>query len=380
MTIVIISMIRDSWGGSEELWHDMARIALDRQYNVIHFRYDHPTIHPKHIELVKKGLVLKNRPGWINPTVGSFRRILRLGINYIRKKAVPLDRQIDLLNPDVILYNGTCYSIGSEKSLLTYLEQHTDIPFYIVGHLNNSLDRSMSEPEAEKVRWSYHRAKKVFFVSEKSLTIATRQLCMDISNAQIIKNPVNLNSVDEIPFSDFSDVLNLACVGNLITQHKGQDLLLEALSILNIENWHLNIYGNGPDRDYLYKLTSFLNLESKVTFHGNVSDIRDIWNYNQVLLMPSIMEGMPLAVVEAMLCGRICIATDVGGISEWIKHGESGYLIPAPTVDFISRGIEEAIKDQSNWPVIAKHAHQVAIDNYDPEAGVTLLNSIIKHD
>jgi glycosyltransferase involved in cell wall biosynthesis len=65
----------------------------------------------------------------------------------------------------------------------------------------------------------------------------------------------------------------------------------------------------------------------------------EIWASNHVLIMPSRLEGLPLAMVEAMLCGRPIIATDVGGHAEVIEDGVTGFLADAPTVQSITEAL-----------------------------------------
>ena len=220
-------------------------------------------------------------------------------------------------------------------------------------------------------------AAKVFFISSRSLENAKRQLAAGLANALVIRNPVNISSTAIIPFPA-SDTVQMAMVGNLVTVHKGQDIALEVLSQpqWKARNWHLNIYGSGPDESYLRQLVTRFQLENNVTFHGKVSDIRAVWERNQVLLMPSHMEGMPLAVVEAMICGRPCVGTDVGGIAEWIEEGRSGFIAEAPTVHSFGNSIERAWLQLNNWQQIGINAHERAMSLYDPEPGKTLLRLI----
>jgi glycosyltransferase involved in cell wall biosynthesis len=85
------------------------------------------------------------------------------------------------------------------------------------------------------------------------------------------------------------------------------------------------------------------------------------------------MEGMPLAVVEAMLCGRPCIGTDIGGITEWIEEDESGFIAEASTVTSFSKAMEKAWSKLNEWERIGRNAHERAMQLYDPEPGKTLL-------
>jgi len=376
MTIVVISMIRDAWGGSEECWYEMAKVGLKHGYKIIHVGYETPEKHFKLKELEALGLIRIDRPGWIplhSTAISKFGYLCR---NYLRKKINSPLKKAFSFNPDIVLYNGTCYSIANEKELLTLLKK-TNLKFFIIGNLNYETIRQISNNDVEKIKQAYQLSKKVFFVSERNLQVARRHLCKDITNAEIIRNPVNLDSIGQMAYPSLDSPLQFACVGNLVTLHKGQDILLETFSKWENKNWILNIYGSGADKDYLEHLAQYLKIEKQVIFHGTVKDVRNIWKHNHVLIMASHMEGMPLSVVEAMLCGRICIVPDVGGNSEWITDKKNGFLAAAPTVKALLQAIETAYSLQEQWPSIAAEAHKTATLLYDPNAGATLLNRII---
>jgi glycosyltransferase involved in cell wall biosynthesis len=82
-----------------------------------------------------------------------------------------------------------------------------------------------------------------------------------------------------------------------------------------------------------------LGLSDRVVFAG-YETVEKIWASNHVLVMPSRAEGLPLAIVEAMLCARPVIATDVGGNSEVIEDGITGFLADAPTVTSLANSLE----------------------------------------
>jgi glycosyltransferase involved in cell wall biosynthesis len=379
MTIAIISMIRDSWGGSEELWYAMTKEALKDGHIVIHLRYDTPEIHPKLKELIALGLVSYKRPGWIPANASKILRTTYIAYNFIRKKIKDPFFPVFKHRPDVVLYNGTCYSIAQEKSLLNNLNSDKHTRFFIIGHLNNDFMRTITNQEAKIVSTAYKLCQKVFFVSKRNLQTAERHLATSIKNAAIIRNPVNLSDTTAIPLPAINGCINFALVGNLVTIHKGQDIIFSALGSEDwIErNWNLNIYGTGPDETYLKSLSKHLKIDDKVFFHGTVTDIRKVWNKNHVLLMPSLMEGMPLAIVEAMLCSRVCIATDVGGHKEWITDGISGFIAEAPTVFSFQKGMERAWNRKEDWDTIGMQARQSALQLYDQNSGTSLLNEIV---
>lgn len=142
------------------------------------------------------------------------------------------------------------------------------------------------------------------------------------------------------PRSD-NDELRLACVGRLHPPSKGQDILLEVLARPEWRSrpWRLNLYGDGPMRQTLGRLADKLDLSARVVFAGFVA-LDEIWATNHTLVMPSRFEGLPLAMVEAMLCGRPVIATDVAGHSEVVADGVTGFLADAPTVESFSMALE----------------------------------------
>jgi L-malate glycosyltransferase len=117
MTIAIVSMIRDAWGGSEELWYQMAKKALAKGIRVIHIGYENAEKHAKIIELEKLGMIHFDRPSLLD-THTQIQRFIHLSWNYFRKTLNNPFEKLFSYKPDVLLYNGTCYSIASEKQLL----------------------------------------------------------------------------------------------------------------------------------------------------------------------------------------------------------------------------------------------------------------------
>jgi len=80
----------------------------------------------------------------------------------------------------------------------------------------------------------------------------------------------------------------------------------------------VSVYGEGPQERILRRVVESNALQDKIRFCGNVSDVSKIWRDNHALIMPS--EGLPLALVEALMCGRTAIVTDMAGNAEVIEH------------------------------------------------------------
>jgi glycosyltransferase involved in cell wall biosynthesis len=154
--------------------------------------------------------------------------------------------------------------------------------------------------------------------------------------------------------------LKLACVGRLYPPAKGQDILIEALAdpSWTKREWILTFYGEGEMRRALEHQVNRLQLTDRVVFAGVVDNIQVVWAANHVLVMPSRFEGLPLAIVEAMFCGRPVIATDVGGHSEIIEDGATGFLAKAPTVDAVGLALERAWQKRSDLQQMGERAAQ----------------------
>jgi glycosyltransferase involved in cell wall biosynthesis len=171
-----------------------------------------------------------------------------------------------------------------------------------------------------------------------------KQIGTKLFNAEIVRNPFNVdfNSLLPWPYFDEDNELRLACVARLDPTSKGQDILLEALAkpVWRNRRWRLTLYGNGPKKNGIERLVQRFELEKHVIMAGYVSRVEDIWAENHVLVMPSRLEGLPLAMVEAMLCGRPVVATDVAGHSEILEDGVSGFLADAPTVKSVAEALE----------------------------------------
>ena len=92
-------------------------------------------------------------------------------------------------------------------------------------------------------------------------------------------------------------------------------------------------------RGALERITRQFGISDRVVMAGHIP-VDKIWTENQVLVMPSRYEGLPLAIVEAMLCGRTIVATDVAGNSEVIDDGVTGFLAKAPAAPALLEALE----------------------------------------
>lgn len=142
-------------------------------------------------------------------------------------------------------------------------------------------------------------------------------------------------------------------VGRLAPQ-KNVRSLIEALNGLKVE---FVVIGDGPERVSLQELAREIGL--KAVFLGNVehSDLPRHLCAAQVVVLPSLYEGHPKTLLEAMACGCAVIATDVVGVRELVTHRESGYVC-APTVSEIRSSVEVLLSDAALRDRLGKAARE----------------------
>lgn len=126
-----------------------------------------------------------------------------------------------------------------------------------------------------------------------------------------------------------TETLLIGCIGRLHRQ-KGYPDLIEAFKFIRekITDLHLLIVGAGELDVQLKSKVSALGLSNSVTFTGARNDIPAILSSMDLFVLPSLWEGHPLVVLEAMAAGLPVVATAVGGTPEVVIQGETGMLVP----------------------------------------------------
>lgn len=200
---------------------------------------------------------------------------------------------------------------------------------------------------------SINKAGVVVAVSEKSAD-ALRTIC-GVTQPIVVQGPLVPDPVDVgfqlngIKRDD--NLLQLTAVSRLYVT-KGLIYLLDALKIVKEKypNVALKIYGEGPLRTELMEHAQLLGLDGDKIFMGAFTSrkqLSQIMSETDVFVMPSILEGQPVSLVEAMSYGRPVIATTVGGIPELIQDGVNGLLCAPGDVKCLAQKITAVVEDAS---------------------------------
>jgi glycosyltransferase involved in cell wall biosynthesis len=107
----------------------------------------------------------------------------------------------------------------------------------------------------------------------------------------------------------------------------------------------LEIAGSGPEAEALAAQTRSLGIASQVSFLGWRQDLPLLFDRWSLLLQPSLYEGFPLSVLEAMGSGLPVVASRVGGIPEMVTHGSDGLLVPPADATALADAIQLLLAD-----------------------------------
>jgi glycosyltransferase involved in cell wall biosynthesis len=149
-----------------------------------------------------------------------------------------------------------------------------------------------------------------------------------IEKMKVIYNGIHLETfIPSSQIPDLNPVIFTICAQ--LTNVKGHKLLLHVAHQLYQKGYsfYLNILGDGPLRSELESIANTLNISSFVNFYGHVSDVSTVLKQTHVVVLPSLREGVSLALLEGMATGCPLIASRVGASHELIDNGENGFLI-----------------------------------------------------
>lgn len=188
---------------------------------------------------------------------------------------------------------------------------------------------------------------------------------------QVIHNGIAVTTNDTAQRGDFKKVLGVPMdqkvVGYLgrLVPVKGPGYLLEAMRELIVRgDYWLLIAGEGPLRPALEEQARSLGISNRLMFLGYVEDIDRFLSALDLLVMPSLSEGLPMALLEAALRQVPIVASHVGGIPEIIENGRSGLLVPPRDSRALANAMMEVLSDEKRAERIAAAARETVVTEF----------------
>lgn len=293
--------------------------------------------------------------------LGIFTRVLKVRGNYaifdsVKKLLTLLKKEkIDILHThgyksDIIGYfaarkigikiistpHGWSFNAGLKLKIYEFLDQIFLGFFDLVVPLSNDLKKSLKFVRKSKIK--------------------------------LVNNFIDL---DTLPNPKKGNLKLITYIGQLIERKRVQDLVI-ALKYLD-DTIKLQIIGNGPKRKELENLTKKLELSHRVNFLGFRKDRLNLLNKSGIFVLPSLLEGVPRAMMEAIAMGKFVIGTNIPGTIDLIKHKKIGLLVSIKSPKKIATAINwvlknkkqvEKIVEKGRWLVEKEFSAKTSSDKY----------------
>ena len=171
----------------------------------------------------------------------------------------------------------------------------------------------------------------------------------------------------------------IGVIGRL-SQEKGQLDFLKAMQYVarEIPGVRALIIGDGPDRLTLENFSVHHNLSHCVIFAGYQSNIAEIYAALDIVVMPSLSEGMPNVALEAIACSKPLVATRVCGVPEVVQHNRTGFLIPPADPEEMAKQILFLLKNFDRCRELTENGKQDVVERFSLQARIQHIQDIYK--
>ncbi len=340
--VAFVTTNKSAWGGSEYLWYQTAirfavkgcRVAAGvPRWKLLPKELQH--LEDNGIELV----FTTDVPG-MTKFMGRFGRFFKrfdikdYGYNFLSS-----------FKPDLVIINQGGNWGGIE--LMDFCKNN-GLKYVTISQAANEA-KWPDDKSSVKLAECLHASAMNYFVSKANIHLTEYQSASRIENAKVIFNPFNVRYDYSPPYPDTKGGFFIANVARHEIYPKGQDILFQVMSDKKWKerNITLRLYGKGEHSGSVKRLKENFRLDN-VKIEGHVSP-EEIWAGNHALVLASRYEGLPLALVEAMLCARVPVVTSVSGNPEVVDDNMNGFLAASATPYHIDEALERAWQQRDKW-------------------------------
>jgi len=265
---------------------------------------------------------------------------------------------LDSVKPDIL----HTHLLSSDTIAYLY-KKKTKKPFKWISTLHNVEHNS---PLLYKIVWRHvlHKVDRVIAVAPRVVEYAKHIFKVSESKVSLVLNGIDVGVWSKIashkPFKnkDFT----FATIGRLEKQ-KGHTFLLEALSQLSFDNWTYHVYGDGSLEAELKTQADKLGIGERVVWHGMTEQVHEEIKDVDLIIQPSLWEGLSLVVMEVMTAGRCVLTTDTGG-EGLVDDEKTGFVVPHGESESLGERIEYICDNIKESGRVAKGAHDYALDHF----------------
>ena len=292
------------------------------------------------------------KPGIDLPWVARFARRLRAeGVDVLHAHEYEMNAYGGLAAaiariPSVATIHGSVWGVDHKRHQLAYA---------LVRLLGRQRVVAVSEELAQRLSKSLRRSRKSLDLVANGIPMPARPPERSAQDQRAARRQAGLPE----------DVRLVLAVGNLYPV-KDHASLIRALARMR-EPAHVAIAGRGDEEERLRELIRELDLAERVHLLGLRDDIPTLLRAADVFVQPSLSEGLPLAVLEAMAAELPVVASDVGGVSEAVLPDETGLLTPAASPDALAEALDRLLKDPALAQRFARAGFERAREHFSVE-------------
>jgi glycosyltransferase involved in cell wall biosynthesis len=307
-------------------------------------------------ELISQGLSVRLVPGWSH--IATIVSLIRLCYEF---------------KPDVIVCHGF-----SEHIWGRYAGLFAQVPHLV--HVEHNSKERYTPWKLAQARWLTKFTAKIIACSEgvkKSL------LDLNFPSEKIltISNGIDLTSYQNalaVPFEKRQAGIVMAA---RFSKQKDHISLILAIDLLRKKGIFPIVHFAGKGcrlhRKKAYKLAAALNLLDQIKFLGYCNSLPELYLHNQICVLSTHHEGMPLVLCEGMAAGCAVVGSDVIGVRELIKHGKDGLLVDENSPESLADALEKLLTSSEFSSQLATTAYLKAHENFGLPQMISKYNEIL---
>lgn len=238
-------------------------------------------------------------------------------------------------------------------------------------------------------RWSLRPPAHIVAVSHAALAQLTAK-GVDTSQALVLHNAIDAAWIAGIDSSASMKLLmerhgNIAAdevivlgIGRLSKEKAFIDLVAAMAQLVRLRPAlpvRLLILGEGPEQSSIERAIQRAGLENVITLAGRVRDVRPYYRVARLVAIPSLSEGSPNVLLEAMLAGIPIVATTAGGIPEIVQHEHSALLVPPRDTAGLARAMASVLEDTELARRLTRNAQLTISQKYLPDGRARILGN-----
>lgn len=267
-------------------------------------------------------------------------------------------RQVRTWRPDVIHVH---FAVPTGPAAM-FVSRITGVPYVLTVHLGD-VPGGSPEKTGRWFRWIYPFTPPIWKSAAAVVAVSefTRQLALEHYpvNIRVIPNGVDVQALNPGQIK-VGKPPQIVFAGRFMSQKNPLQIVRVLRCIQNMP-WHCVMLGDGPLRSEVQEEIQRAGLSERFTLTGWVSpeEVIDCFHRSDILFMPSLSEGLPVAGLQALGCGLAVVAGNVGGFIDLVENGKNGYLLDP----LDEEGFQKVLHILLNDPVRLAHFREASLEH-----------------